>query len=148
MWPSLKPTQRLNVAAVINPQSATTVQVTGWIPMSPWNNFLATILVGTITATGTVDAKLQQATDASGTGAKDITGKAITQLTATGSGSNKQVNINLKQDELDAQNGFNYVQLSVTPATAAAVIAAALFGVDPVYAPADAFAVATVQQNL
>jgi hypothetical protein len=148
MWPSLRPTQRLNIAAVINPQSATTVQTSGWVAVNQYNNFLATIIVGAISSTGTVDAKLQQATDSSGTGAKDITGKAITQLTQAGSKSNTQVNINLKQDELDAQNGFNYIQLSITPATAAALITGIVFGVDPVYGPADTLAPASVQANL
>jgi hypothetical protein len=54
-------------------------------------------------------AKFQQATDASGTNAKDITGKAITQIVT----ANKQAEINLMAEELDIANNFNYIQLSV-----------------------------------
>ncbi len=146
MWPSLKPSQRAIVAGSINPQSATTVKTTGWIDVAQFANLLAVISVGVISSTGTVDAKLQQATDNSGTGAKDITGKSITQLTQAGSNSNTQALINLKNDELDANGGFRYVQLSVTPATAAALISANVLGFDPSYGPADTQAAASVVQ--
>jgi hypothetical protein len=53
------------------------VQTSGWFDATTFHNFLAMIQLGTITATGLVDAKVQQATDNSGTGAKDVTGKAI-----------------------------------------------------------------------
>jgi hypothetical protein len=81
MYSSLKPSQRMAVIGAVNPQSATTVQVTGWLSAKNFLNFLAIINVGALGASATVDAKVQQATDGSGTGAKDITGKAITQLT-------------------------------------------------------------------
>lgn len=136
MWPSLKPSQRMSVASTINPQSATTVQTTGWVSMASFQNIVAKINTGVITATGTVDAKLQQATDSSGTGAKDITGKAITQLVAT-TNNNQQCLINLKSDELDATNNFAYVRLSITPATAAALISGEIIGMDAVYGPGD-----------
>ena len=135
MWASLKPSQRIALAGVINPQSATTVQTTGWVDASQYENLLAVINVGTISSTGTVDAKLQQASDSSGTGAKNITGAAITQLTQAGGSSNKQALINLKADQLDANNGFTFVQLSITPATAAALIAGELWGHDPKLTP-------------
>ena len=46
---------------------------------------MALIQTGVLGAAATLDAKLQQATDAAGTGAKDITGKAIVQIVkATG----------------------------------------------------------------
>lgn len=148
MWSSLKPSQRATIAAAINPQSATTVQVSGWVDASKFANILAKISVGVISATGTLDAKIQQATDSSGTGAKDITGKAIVQMTQAGGSGNQQALINLKADELDATNGFRYVQLSVTPAVAAALIAAEVWGFDAVYGPADTQANASVVQTI
>ena len=146
MYPSLKPTQRAAILGVINPQSATVAQSSGWVDASLFQNYLATILVGAISATGTVDAKLQQATDSGGTGAKDITGKSITQLTQAGANSNSQAQINLRQDELDIANNFNFVKLVITPATAAAIIAGEIEGFDPRYGPADKAAAATVVQ--
>lgn len=146
MWPSLKPSDRASIVGAIDPQSASTAKTTAWVDASQFQNLMAVVAVGALGSSGTVDAKLQQATDSSGTGAKDITGKAITQLTQAGSDSNKQVLINLHQDELDASGGFRYVQLSITPATAASLIGGQLMGFDPRYAPATDFDATSVDE--
>jgi hypothetical protein len=140
MYSSLKPSQRMAVIGAVNPQSATTVQVTGWLSAKNFLNFLAIINVGALGASATVDAKVQQATDGSGTGAKDITGKAITQLTKASTNDNSQVMINLKQEDFDIANNFNYFQVSVTPAVAACLVGVIVLGVDPCYAPGAAAA--------
>ncbi len=127
---NLKPSQRVGVVGAINPQSATTVQVSGWLDATAFHNFLGVIDTGAITATGLVDAKFQQATSNVGAGAKDVTGKAIVQLTAAAN-SNQQALINLKQEDLDINNGFKWIQLSITPSVAAALIAGNVLGVDP-----------------
>jgi len=93
------------------------------------------VLVGEMQATSTVDAKLEQATDGSGTGAKDISGKSITQLTAAGSDDDKQVIINCRDDELDVANSFTHVRLSITTATAASDSAGLILGHDSRYSP-------------
>jgi hypothetical protein len=85
-------------------------------------------------ASATVDAKLQQATDSSGTGVKDITGKAITQILKA-SGDNKVAMINVRDTDLDVNNGFTYVRLTVTVGTATSLIAACLSGFLPRYEP-------------
>lgn len=122
------------LAGAIDPQSAAaTTKNTGWVSMATYEGLLAVVQAGAIAATGLVDAKLQQATDSSGTGAKDITGKAITEL--TGSDDNKQALINLRSDELDVNNDFDHVRLVITvddtasPTAAAALISGLLFGV-------------------
>ncbi len=130
MEPYIRPSDRASVLGTIPPQSATTVKVSGWLDATKFHNILALIATGTMTATGTVDAKFQQATDNSGTGAKDVTGKSITQLLAA-SNSNNQVFINMHQEDLDIANGFKWIQLSITPATAASLIAGAVLGFDP-----------------
>jgi hypothetical protein len=142
MWPNLKPSQRAAIVGSIDPQSATTAKSTGWIDASQFQNFMALIAIGAITSTGTDDAKIQQAQDSSGTGAKDITGKAITQVTA----GSVQTLINVKQDDLDVNGGFGFIRLTVTPATAASLIAAVVLGFDPRYSPADGYAAATQTQ--
>lgn len=129
---NLKPSQRVGVVGAINPQSATTVQVSGWLDATVFHNYLALIAIGAITATGTVDAKIQQATSSGGAGAKDVTGKAIVQMLAAAN-ANQQALINLKQEDLDIANGFKFFQLSITPAVAAALIEASILGVDPRY---------------
>jgi hypothetical protein len=142
MWPTLKPSQRVAVVGSIDPQSATTAKSTGWIDASQFNNFMAEINIGAITATGTVDAKIQQASDSGGTGAKDITGKAITQVVA----GSVQCLINVKQEDLDVANSFNFIKLVITPATAASLISGTVKGLDPRYGGADLYAAATQTQ--
>jgi hypothetical protein len=134
---NIKGSDKATIAAVLDPvsQAAGTV-TTGWVPMSTFENVLAVLLVGAIGASATVDAKLQQASDGSGTGAKDISGKAITQLTKAGTDDNKQVLINVRSEELDVNNGFTHVRLSVTVATAACLISALMLGLDARYQPA------------
>lgn len=133
---NLKPSDRGTLMAVINPQSATTAKSSGWVSMETLDGILATVLVGTIASTGTVDAKIEQATDSSGTSAKDITGKSITQLTEAGTDSDKQAVINVLAEDLDLANNFDHVRLTVTPATAAALIAGTVHGYSARYQPA------------
>ncbi|MFA6076343.1 MAG: hypothetical protein WC778_11000 [Negativicutes bacterium] len=101
--------------------------VSGWIPVKNYLNFVAIISTGVLGTAATVDAKVQQATSSGGAGAKDITGKAITQIVkATGDG--KQAIINFRPQDLDTNGGFTHVQLSVTVAAAASLISAEILG--------------------
>jgi hypothetical protein len=65
--------------------------------------------------------------------AKDVSGRGITQLAKAGTDDNKQVLINLKQEDLDFNNGFKFFRVSMTPAVAACLIGAAVLGFDPRY---------------
>src|SRR3954454_3309795 len=85
--------QALSIAAaVLNPvsQGAGTV-TTGGVDMSKFERVMFVIMVGAVT-TGTVDAKLQECTDTGGTGAADLTGASITQITT----SNKIATLEIK----------------------------------------------------
>ena len=134
--PNIKPSSRLILLDTKDPvsQAAATV-TTGWLPVADYTNFLALLAVGALGASATVDAKLEQATSSGGAGAKDITGKSITQLTKAGTDDNKQVMINLRQDEVDGANSFTHFRLSITVGTAACLIAAFVFGLDARYGP-------------
>ena len=147
MWPSLRPSQRASLLAAIPSQSASAVQSSGWVDASLFEWLVATINVGTISASGTVNAKLQQATSSGGAGAKDVANSAITALTQAGSNSNEEAWIEVKADQLDGEHGFRYVQLSITPAVAAAVIGGELYGFDPKIAQpgGEAFATTVAQ---
>lgn len=133
------PSSRATIAAVLDPisQAAATV-TTGWVSMATYDAICAILQTGALGTGATVDAKLEQATTSGGAGAKDITGKAITQLTEAGSKDNKQVVINCRADELDVAGGFAYVRLSVTVGTAASLINAVILGFDARYQPATA----------
>lgn len=137
MNPNIKPSDRAVLAAVINPQSATTAKSTGWVHMGVHGAIVADLLVGALATNATVDAKLEQATSDGGT-PKDVTGKAIVQLTEAGTDANKQVRINCFSEDLDVANGYDWVRLTVTPAVAAALIAAAVYTMDARYTPVDA----------
>ncbi len=143
--PNIKPSNEAVVMAVLDPvsQAAATV-TTAWVPMTDFEAIQAILQVGALGAGATVDAKLEQATSAAGAGAKDIAGKAITQLTKAGADDNKQVVINCRSDELDVAGGFAYVRLSVTVAVAACLISAVVLGHYARYQPHAA--VATVDE--
>ena len=137
MYPNSKASEMLALLATIDPatQAAGAVS-TGWVSVANHLGFLALVQTGVLGTSATVDAKLQQALDSSGTGAKDISGKAITQIVKA-TGDNKQALVNVKPEELDTVNGFGFVRVIVTVGVAASITSAQLLGVNPRYAPAD-----------
>ena len=146
MFPNSKASEMLAVLATIDPASqAAGALSTGWVSVANHLGFLAVVQTGVLGASATVDAKLQQALDSSGTGAKDISGKAITQIVKA-TGDNKQALINIKPEELDTVNGFGFVRVTVTVGVAASITSAQLLGVNPRFAPADAANQAAVVQ--
>ena len=146
MFPNAKGSELFSVLATIDPASqAVGTVTTGWISAGNHHSLLALVQSGVLGTGATLDAKLQQATDASGTGTKDVTGKAITQIVKA-TGDNKQALINLRPDDLDITNGYAYVRLSLTVAVAASLTAAQLLGFNPRFAPGDASNQAAVAQ--
>lgn len=127
------------VVGVIDPDAnAAGTLLTGWIPIAKYGQLLAVVLAGDLGTSATIDAKLRQAKDTSGTGAKDITGKAITQLTQAGTDqSNKQALLNVRAEELDRNNGFTHVALSMTTATAASDGGAIVLGTRSRFLPVE-----------
>jgi len=147
MFPNAKGSEQLSILATLDPgNQAPGVATTGWVPLNTHHGLLALVQTGALATGATVDAKLQQAQDASGTGAKDVAGKAISQLTQASNGANRQALINLRPEELDVNNGFAYVRLVVTVAAAAANISAQLLGVNPRLASAETANQAAVAQ--
>jgi len=132
MLPNFKASERVGIVGNIDPDAyAAGTVTTGWIDASKYHTFMAIVQAGDLGASATLDGKLQQASDGSGTGAKDITGKAITQLTQAGTDSNKQVIINLRPSELDLDNSFTHFRLSMTVATATSDAGGIVLGVGP-----------------
>lgn len=121
-------TEAVDVLAKIDPASHTTAQTSSWVTLDKTDRAVAVAVVGAIASTGTLDMKLRQAKDASGTDAKDITGKAITQVTQAGGGSNKIYAIEVRGIELDTENGFSHVAVVLTPAVAATIAGVLLLG--------------------
>jgi hypothetical protein len=145
---NLKGSEQVGVVGRIDPDATVASTVTsGWIDSSKFKLYLAVVQAGTLGASATVDAKLQQATDGSGTGAKDITGKAITQLTQAGTDDDKDVVINLRpQQDMDLDNSFTHFRLSITVAVATSDIGGIVLGIGPRSGPATDHDLTTVDE--
>ena len=146
MFPNAKGSELLTILATLDPSSqAAGTTTTGWISVANHHGLLTVIQTGVLGTGATVDAKLQQAQDSTGTGAKDISGKAITQIVKA-TGDNKQALINVKPEDLDTVNGFGFVRLSVTVGTAASQTAAQVLGINGRELPANTSNQAAVVQ--
>jgi hypothetical protein len=110
--------------------------VSAWVNAENYHRLWFYLQVGDLGAAATLDANLQQASDAAGTGAKAIAGKSITQLTqAGGDGTDDLACIELQTEELDVDNGFEFVRFRVTIAVADCTYSASLFGTCSRYKP-------------
>ena len=146
MFTNSKASEMLAILATIDPASQSAGSATtGWVSVANHHGLLAVVQTGVLGTLATVDAKLQQATDSTGAGAKDVAGRAITQIVKA-TGDNKQALINLKPEELDTINGFGFVRVALTVGVAASITGAQLLGVNPRFAPADAANQAAVVQ--
>ncbi|MFA5170418.1 MAG: hypothetical protein WC426_02550 [Sulfuriferula sp.] len=145
MYTNQKMSEGIPLLASINPVSQGVGSISsGWISAANLHQIMAIISTGVLGASATVDAKVQQATSNAGAGAKDVTGKAITQIVKA-TGDNKQALINLRADDLDSANGFTFVAITLTVGVAASQVAAYLLG-NPRFQPAEAYNNASVAQ--
>lgn len=126
---SANATDLVSVAGLIEPVAGAATYTTVYIDAGSAHSWLATVAVGT--AGTSVDAKIQQASDSSGTGVKDLSGSAITQI----DGNGESAVIQFKPEDLDTANGFDHFRLSITTVGATAVAGGSVVGVCPRYAP-------------
>jgi len=147
MNPNELASEGVAIGATIDPDVLTATAFTSdWMSMADFENAMAIVMVGTLGSSATVDAKLLQATDASGTGSKDITGKAITQLTEAGTDSDKQAIINCRSEELDLANDFDHIALWIDVNVASSDGAGILLGLNARYKPASDNDLASVDE--
>jgi len=133
MQGNLDPSARVAIAGVIPAQQAAVGVVTSnFVDMRNFYALFASLNVGVIGAAGTIDAKIEQATDANGANVKAVTGLAIVQIAKAG-GDNRQAGINVRQEDLDKNGGFRFVRVSVTVGGAATFLSASLTGFDARY---------------
>jgi|SRR6266853_5806382 len=135
MTPNQLPTDGAIALDAINPvsQGAGTV-LTAYVAVKNYHSFRAAIMTGVLGTSATVDAKLRQAQDSSGTGVKDIANKSVTQIVKA-TGDNKIAYINARASDLDQLNGFGFIVLSVTVGVAASLVGALLEGFYPRFEP-------------
>jgi len=126
------------IGGTIDPDVTVASTVTSdWMSMASFEMAMAFIMAGTLGTNATIDAKLEQATDSSGTGAKDVTGSDITQMTqAATDESDNQAIINCRAEKLDVANGFDHVRLSITVGTATSDLSGILLGLNAAVEPA------------
>ena len=109
---------------------ATSTLPASYIDISNFERFQFKLAMGA--TDGVLDVQVKQATAAAGTGTKVITGAAITQLSATD--DNKQVLIEVQSNQLDINNGFRYVAITIT-AAGTTTLYAEFRGLNPKSAP-------------
>ena len=121
-------TDQTSTVGVIEPVAGASTYETVYIKASDAYNYKCLVTSGTVGTS--VDAKIEQAVDSSGTSVKDLTGSSITQLTAAGSAT-----IQFKASDLDSANNFDYFRLSITTVGASTVAAGVVEAINPRYAP-------------
>jgi hypothetical protein len=140
------PSEECAIVGVIDPDAyAANTYTTAFVEVSKFRRFQAIIMAGDLGSSATLDAKLQRASDASGTSAEDITGTSITQLTQAGTDSNKQVIINYDTQN-EVGNAKRFIGLSITVGTATSDAGALLLGFDPFFSPASDSDAASVDE--
>ena len=146
---SEKASEFISVVGTVDPDAyAPAALSSDWVDMGDYDQLLVVVMTGALTSgSSTIDAKLQEATSAAGAGAKDISGKAITQVAAASPPTDdQQFIINLRAAELDKDNKFRYVKLILTVGAGAADCGAVLLGVKARYEPASGTDLASVAQ--
>jgi len=129
---TVKASEEVAVVGAIDPDANTAAAyVSDYGSAVEFQSFMAIIQAGTLGSSATLDAKLTQATTSAGAGAKDVSGKSITQLTQAGTDSDKQAVITCKDSDLDVANGFDWVAITMTVATATSDCGAVLLGLHP-----------------
>ena len=98
------------IAGLYPANKAIAAHNTAWTSMANHQRAIYLVRVGALASAATLDFKLQQATAAAGTGAKDISGKSVTQLTQAGGDGSETVAIELRTEELDVDGGFDYIR--------------------------------------
>lgn len=140
------PSEDAAVVATIDPDSnGVATHTSDYVDMGKFGKLMAIVQLGILGVAATVDAKLVQATDAAGTGKKDITGKALAQLVKA-TDDDKQGIINLRDEELDVNGGFAFVAIEMAVGAAASQSSAVLLGMQPRYAPASESDLASVAE--
>lgn len=135
---NLRSSQRQAVIGIIDPESVDgAARQTAWIPIEHYNKIAFLISIGA-NATSVLPS-VRQATDAAGAGAKVIAGKTPTIVLV----ADKQVLIDIDQQDLDVDNDFDHVELDLTTVGVALIQAIAL-GLDADYQPADQYNLASV----
>ena len=146
-YPNSKGSEQFAIIGRTGPLNANAGQ-SAWIAVGNFHRLLALVDTGA-NMNGILNAQMLQALDATGTGAKPITGanglaKALSPI-AAGSTANIQALIDCSVDELDTNNCYAFVQLQIA-ASSAGLFAGLLLGINARFEPANSLNAASVTQ--
>lgn len=110
------PSAQTRKVMAVAPISASTTQTSTGIPTTGFRWMDVALLVGVMTATGTIDCKLQESQTLGGTYA-DITSAAFSQKLAASDGSK------VYTGQIDLQKRLPFIRVVCANATAASVVA-------------------------
>lgn len=112
--------------SILEPVAGAATTSTSYLNVADAFNWLCIVSAGTVGTS--VNVKIQQAKDSSGTGVKDITGKAITALTGAGSAL-----IDITPSDLDLANDFSHIRVNMITVGASTVASVQLVSLDQRY---------------
>lgn len=123
--------EQAELLAVLSPASQTTEQNSGYVDMAKYERIVAVLSVGAMTTNATLDADVEITTDGVSAGLHTL--KSITQLTEAGGDGDQEILIEIRAEELSNPSGapadeYRYVNIEVTPATAAVILGLHVFG--------------------
>jgi hypothetical protein len=138
-----QPSERAAVVGKIDPQLVDNNTVNSdYVDMSKFHEAMFIFSVGATDIT--VDALVRESTNTSDGGGQTLSGKSITQLTA--SDDNKVAIINVKAEELST--GYRYLRgrMTVGDGTTGAYVSCIALGIKPRYGPSSDDDLAAVAQ--
>ena len=143
------PSEKVAIVATVDPDANGAITAyslfSDFVDCQDFQQLMVIMLAGTVAASGKIDMKLQQATNSTGAGVKDITGFAITQITTASNDKQAIINVDAMTD-LDIAGGFRYVRAACKTTTAAADYGVVILGLEPTYGPANDHDLATVAE--
>jgi hypothetical protein len=104
---------------------------TGWNDVSEFHRVLVLFDIGEPGQGATIDVDVEEAQDANGTGAQNVTGIAPAQIVAADTGGFVCIEFQTE----DMTPGYRYINVEVTVANAAYTYAVKLFGHEARYPP-------------
>lgn len=123
--------ERYQIVSALAPQALDAAKTSAYQSMANRFRVLAVVTTGTVAATKKVTVQLKQATDSSGTGAKNL-GTAVEATAGTG-GEAIFLTAEAAVGDLDIANGYSHVAVSVSTDDTNEPEAAAILLFDPAF---------------
>lgn len=124
--------EEVELLDAIHPVSTSTAVTSAWVDVTGFREIQWELIVGLIAATGTLNMTVQQGNTAAGGAAKNITeldGVGVHAITALAAADDDVVvNVTMLVEFMDRDAGFRWIQVTVTAAVAASLVALTVKG--------------------